>query len=408
MTATARVDVVTFGCRLNLVESEAMRRQALAAGQRDLTIVNSCAVTAEASRQARQAVRRARRAHPQGRVVVTGCASEVDRAAFAALPEVDAVVPNAAKTTPEAWGAASPAAVDERGLALRPETRTRGFVEIQNGCDHRCTFCIIPFGRGASRSVEPSVVIDRVKRLVDEGVREVVLTGVDVTAYQCDGGIGPGLGRLVAAILAACPDLPRLRLSSLDCVEADPLLLETVASEPRLMPHLHLSVQCGSDLILKRMKRRHGRDDAIAFCAALRRARPEIVFGADFIAGFPTETEPMFADTLDLLDACGLTHIHVFPFSPRPGTPAARMPCVPGAVVKERAGRLRAAAAERLRQHLAGKVGQHLSVLTERGGTARAADFTLIRLEDGPGAGHIVEVLATGHDGLSLTATRAA
>ena len=415
MTATPPVDLVTFGCRLNIVESEAMRREALAAGHGNLTIVNTCAVTAEASRQARQAIRRFRRKRPEGRLVVTGCASEIEAAAFRAIPGIDALLPNATKTDRATWENLARSHDQERPAFCEPPPafgpdapggHTRGFVEIQNGCDHRCTFCVIPFGRGISRSVPVDRVIEQVRRLCDEGAREIVLTGVDITSYGADLDGQPTLGRLVGALLRAVPDLPRLRLSSLDCIEADPLLIDMFASERRLMPHLHLSLQAGSDLILKRMKRRHSRGDAIAFCETIRAKRPEIVFGADFIAGFPTETEAMFADTLDLIEACGLTHIHVFPFSARPGTPAARMPPVPGAIIKDRAARVRDRAAGRLREHLDGQVARCVPVLMERGGKARTEDFTPVRLEGTqPAPGLIVPATITGHDGRELRAT---
>lgn len=401
MTVTSRIDVVTFGCRLNIVESEAMRRHALAAGQHDLTIVNTCGVTAEAVRQSRQAVRRAQARHPGGRLVVTGCASEIDRAAFVALPGVDAVLPNADKDKPELW------TLPGREGRIHPLTasespHSRGFVAIQNGCDHSCTFCVIPLGRGASRSVPPDAVVARVRDLAASGAREVVLTGVDATSYGGDLAPGTTLGTLVRDILRAVPELPRLRLSSIDCVEADPALLEAFASEARLMPHLHVSLQSGSDLILKRMKRRHSRADAVAFCARIRALRPDTVFGADLIAGFPTEDEAMFADTLDLVEACGLTHVHAFPYSPRPGTPAARMPQVPHAVARERGRRLRDAGARRLSGHLEAQVGRRLTVLTERGGKGRAADFTPVSLPANPNPGLLQPVLITGHDGTCL------
>ena len=405
MTAVTRVDVLTFGCRLNIVESEAMRQAAIAAGHRDLTVVNTCAVTAEAVRQSRQAVRRAGRHHPQGRLIVTGCAAEIDRAGFAALPGVDAVLPNAAKTAAATWGRTGQdgGTEDMAGTAASGgAAHTRGFVEIQNGCDHRCTFCVIPLGRGASRSAPPDEIVPRIRRLVDSGARDVVLTGVDITSYGTDCDPAASLGALVRRILRDVPDLPRLRLSSLDCIEADPVLLDAVASEPRLMPHLHVSLQSGSDLILKRMKRRHSRGDAIAFCAELRRLRPDIVFGADLIAGFPTEDEGMFADTLDLIDACGLTHIHAFPYSPRPHTPAARMPQVPPPVARERARLLREAGERRIDQHLGSLVGRELDILTERGGKGRAADFTPIRLPPGTPPGLLQPVRVTGHDGRCL------
>jgi threonylcarbamoyladenosine tRNA methylthiotransferase MtaB len=331
----------TFGCRLNAYETEAMKGLADAAGVGDVVVVNSCAVTGEAVRQARQRIRRLAQANPGARVVVTGCAAQTEPATFAAMPEVDLVLGNAEKLRPDAWAklaARSPERVsvgDIMAERLTPAplvdglgTRARAYVQVQTGCDHRCTFCIIPYGRGNSRSVPTETVVAQIARLVGRGFNEVVLTGVDLTSWGADLEGGRRLGDLVAAILVAVPDLPRLRLSSIDSIEADPLLVETIAGEPRVMPHLHLSLQAGDDLILKRMKRRHLRDDAIAFCETLRRARPEMVFGADIIAGFPTETEAMFQRSLDLVEECGLTWLHVFPYSARTGTPAARMPQV--------------------------------------------------------------------------------
>ncbi|MCW6507502.1 tRNA (N(6)-L-threonylcarbamoyladenosine(37)-C(2))-methylthiotransferase MtaB [Hyphomicrobiales bacterium BP6-180914] len=387
-----------------------MRRQALAAGHRDLTIVNTCAVTAEAARQGRQAIRRAYKEHPGGRLVVTGCAAEIDRAGFAALPGIDRLLPNATKEKDESWpsldnGAERVPKISAPGFGPEAANQhTRGFVEIQNGCDHRCTFCVIPFGRGASRSVPIAQIIDRVKELVAAGARDVVLTGVDITSYGDDLDDRISLGTLVTRVLRAVPDLPRLRLSSLDCIEADPALRDAIGTEARLMPHLHLSLQSGSDLILKRMKRRHGREDAIAFCTDLRRLRPELVFGADLIAGFPTETEAMFAETMELVEACNVTHVHVFPFSPRPNTPAARMPQVAGDVTRDRAQRLRALAERQLRSHLAGQTGRRLTVLTERNGKGRSEDFTLVRLPDNPPPGQLHSVVISGHDDRSLIA----
>ena len=403
MSGAAGIEVVTFGCRLNIVESEAMRREAVAAGHRDLTIVNSCAVTNEAARQGRQAIRRARRDRPEARIVVTGCASETE-VGFRAMPEVDVVLPNAGKTTPATWrmlAGARPGQVSPDGPDTPSPTHTRGFVEIQNGCDHRCTFCIIPFGRGASRSRPLPEVLRRIAALVEAGTREIVLTGVDITAYGLDVDGRPGLGRLVRSILADVPELPRLRLSSLDCVEIDPILMACLG-EPRLMPHLHVSVQAGSDLVLKRMKRRHGRADVIAFWKAARALRPDIVLGADFIAGFPTETEAMFAETLELIEACELTYVHAFPFSARPGTPAARMPAVAGDVMRARAARLREAGDRRLRHHLDRQIGRRLTVLAERQGFGHAEDFTKVRLPPGVPAGAILSLAAVAHDGATI------
>jgi threonylcarbamoyladenosine tRNA methylthiotransferase MtaB len=392
------VRLVSFGCRLNLVESEEMRRAAQAAGRENLVIVNTCAVTAEATRQARQAIRRLAREHPEAEMVVTGCAAQIDPLQFAGMSEVARVVGNAGKTSAATWdhprapreaGASVPVIVPDIMRAAHPllapdegvEDHTRAFLAIQTGCDHRCTFCIIPYGRGPSRSAPPEAILSAVRRLTGRGFREIVLTGVDLTSYDA-GAIR--LGGLVKAILRAAPGLERLRLSSIDCIEADADLIGAFASEPRLMPHLHLSLQAGDDLILKRMKRRHGRADAVRFCAELRRLRPDMVFGADLIAGFPTEADSMFENTLTLVEDCGLTYLHVFPFSARPGTPAAKMPPVAGQIVKARAKRLREASEAALRRHHAGRIGKVLRVLTERGGLGRAADFTCVRTGDAP------------------------
>jgi threonylcarbamoyladenosine tRNA methylthiotransferase MtaB len=410
------VEVVTFGCRLNAYESEAMRAQAEAAGQKDLVIVNTCAVTAEATRQARQAIRRLARENPDRRIVVTGCAAQVEPASFAGLPGVAQVIGNHAKTKPETWAALAPGgetvrvndifAVRETAphLIAGMRGRTRAFVQVQNGCDHRCTFCIIPYGRGNSRSVPMGAVVDGVRALVEHGAKEAVLTGVDITSYGNDLPGAPKLGTLVKSILRHVPELPRLRISSIDSVEADADLLDALAGEPRLMPHLHLSLQAGDDLVLKRMKRRHLRADAVRFCAEVRALRPDIVFGADVIAGFPTETEEMFARSLDLVDECDLTHLHVFPFSPRPGTPAARMPQVPREAVKERARRLREHGEASLRRHLAAEVGRIRRVLTESDGFGRTEGFTLVRFPTSVPAGEIREAVIAGHDGRELLA----
>jgi threonylcarbamoyladenosine tRNA methylthiotransferase MtaB len=398
----------TFGCRLNAYETEAMKGLAEAAGMGEAVVVNSCAVTGEAVRQARQRIRRLSLANPGARVVVTGCAAQTEPAAFAAMPEVDVVLGNAEKLRPEAWdrlaqGEAGVVVGDIMAERRTPAplvdglgTRSRAYVQVQNGCDHRCTFCIIPYGRGNSRSVPAATVVEQVKRLVGRGFNEVVLTGVDLTGWGADLDGAGRLGDLVAAVLAAAPDLPRLRLSSIDSVEADPRLIEAIAAEPRLMPHLHLSLQAGDDLILKRMKRRHLRDDAVAFCREVRAARPDVVLGADVIAGFPTETEAMFARSLDLVEECGLTWLHVFPFSPRAGTPAARMPQVPGPAVRERAQRLRAAGAERVRAHLAAMQGRDVELLMERPDLGRTEGFaqTLVAGEHRPGA--VVRARVTG------------
>ena len=406
------VKVLTFGCRLNLVESEAMKRAARAAGRDNLVIVNSCAVTAEASRQTRQAIRRARRENPEAEIVVTGCGVEVERALYASMPEVTRLLPNADKTRADAFFPDTLAPSRPEGAALEEqawpfldgfEAHTRAFLQAQNGCDHRCTFCVIPFGRGASRSAPVAQVVAAARRLVEAGAPELVLTGVDLTSWGADLPGSPKLGDLVAGLLRHVPDLKRLRLSSLDAIECDETLIRLFADEERLAPHLHLSLQSGSDLILKRMKRRHGRDEAIALCARLRALRPGVAFGADLIAGFPTESESDFAQSLALIEECGLTHLHVFPYSPRAGTPAARMPAVAPALVKARAARLRAAGEAALARHLDAQVGRRLSVLTERGGQGRAADFTPVATP-GEAAGRFLALVASGHDGRRLLA----
>ena len=394
------VDTITFGCRLNIVESEALAGEARGAGEENLVIVNTCAVTAESTRQARQAIRRLHRERPDARIIVTGCAATIAPTEFSAMEGVTRVVGNGDKSlfAPAGSSFAAP-------KALGASEGTRGFLAVQNGCDHRCTFCIIPFGRGPSRSAPPREIVARARELVASGKREIVLTGVDLTSYGGDLGGGETLGRLARLLLAELPELARLRISSIDCLEADPTLIEAVAEEPRLAPHLHLSLQSGDDLILKRMKRRHSRRDAIKFCEELRLSRPDIVFGADFIVGFPTETEEMFSRTLDLVEECGLTHLHVFPFSPRPETPAARMPQVAPQIVKTRAQRLRALGEARLARHLADQQGKALRVLAERGGLARAADFTLARTP-GAIAGEMFDIRVLGHDGRALLAER--
>jgi threonylcarbamoyladenosine tRNA methylthiotransferase MtaB len=407
------VEVLTFGCRLNLVESEAMRRAALACGRSNLVIVNSCAVTAEAARQARQAIRRVKRAWPAAEIVVTGCAAQIDPHRFAAMPEVSRVLGNAEKADPASWARGGGVRMDvSKIMAAKAaptilsegiEDRTRAFLALQTGCDHRCSFCVIPFGRGPSRSVPPDEIFRAAQRLTSNGFREIVLTGVDLTSYGTDLGGTPSLGGLVKSILRAAPKLERLRLSSIDCIEADEELIAAFANEARLMPHLHLSLQSGDDLILKRMKRRHGRADAVRFCAELRRLRPEIVFGADLIAGFPTESEAMFQNTLAHVEDCGLTHLHVFPFSARPGTPAARMPPVAPEIVKARAKRLREAGDAALRAHLAAQTGKVLKVLTERGGTGRTVDFSRVKIGDVPPS-QMIEMVIAGNDGKMLEA----
>lgn len=418
------VDIHTFGCRLNASESEVIRRHAAEAGLENLVVVNTCTVTAEAVRQARQAIRKAKRETPGARIVVTGCAAQVEPQAFAAMPEVDRVLGNAEKLSVGSW---SETASAFQADAARPpdktmvgdimaaraapsatiegmEGRTRAFVQVQNGCNHRCTFCIIPYGRGNSRSVPIDAVVTQVRRLVANGYCEVVLTGVDLTSYGADLPDQPRLGHLVKQIVARVPELPRLRLSSVDSVEADRDLIDAFANESRLMPHLHLSLQAGDDLVLKRMKRRHLRADAVAFCRELRQLRPDIVFGADLIAGFPTETEGMFAHSLDLIDECGLTFLHVFPFSPRPGTPAARMPQVPRDVVKDRAHRLREKGEAARSAHLDAEVGRVRRVLVETHARGRTEQFTEMRLSVAVEPGRIVDAAVIGHDGRMLIA----
>ncbi|MEO1089109.1 MAG: tRNA (N(6)-L-threonylcarbamoyladenosine(37)-C(2))-methylthiotransferase MtaB [Pseudomonadota bacterium] len=400
-------DVITFGCRLNSFESEVMRRHAAAAALGEVVIVHTCAVTAEAERQARQAIRRAKRERPERRVVVTGCSAQIDPARYAGMDEVDHVLGNEEKLSPATWrGLASPDAplVQVADIMAVRETapqlvdgfdgRSRAFVQIQQGCDHRCTFCIIPLGRGNSRSVPLGGVRSQVETLLAAGYREVVLTGVDLTSYGRDLPGAPSLGSMIKRLLALVPELERLRLSSIDPAEVDPELFALLATEPRVMPHLHLSVQAGSDLVLKRMKRRHGRDDVIRLTERLRAERPGIAFGADLIAGFPTETDEQFADTLRLVDEAGLSFLHVFPYSPRPGTPAARMPPVPKAVGKARAERLRAAGAAALDRLLQRLVGGAHDVLLERHGRGHTPEFAPIVVEGDAVAGNVVRARA--------------
>jgi threonylcarbamoyladenosine tRNA methylthiotransferase MtaB len=406
------IDVVTFGCRLNVYESEVIRRAAATVGLDDVVVLNTCAVTGEAVRQAKQAIRRLRREKPETRIVVTGCAAQTEAKTFADMPEVDRVIGNEEKFDAGTWPAADKIAVSDimAVKTMRPhaidhiEGHTRAFVQVQNGCDHRCTFCIIPFGRGNSRSLPLDDVLAQAQRLVVNGYREIVLTGVDITSYGADLPGGPRLGALVGHILKNVPDLARLRLSSIDSVEADADLLDALAEEPRLMPHLHLSLQAGDDLILKRMKRRHSRADAIAFCEQVRRLRPDVVFGADIIAGFPTESDDMFSRSLDLVDECGLTQLHVFPFSPRPGTPAARMPQIDRSIVKDRARRLREKGEAALRRHLDLEIGARRRVLAEARGLARTEQFMPVRLSAPITPGVILDVTLTGHDGRQLLA----
>ncbi|ABE64303.1 MiaB-like tRNA modifying enzyme [Nitrobacter hamburgensis X14] len=419
------IDVVTFGCRLNAFESEVIRRNADDAGLDDVVIVNTCAVTNEAVAQARQSIRKLKRERPSARIVVTGCAAQIEPTMFAQMPEVDRVIGNDDKMRGDTWRDARTAfaAVADFGIANEEKIAVadimavtemaphlvegfqgglpRAFVQVQNGCDHRCTFCIIPFGRGNSRSVPMGAVVDQVRVLVEAGHAEIVLTGVDLTSYGADLPGGPRLGGLIKRILRHVPEMRRLRISSIDSIEADRDLLDAVANEERLMPHLHLSLQSGDDMILKRMKRRHSRRDAIDFCAQVRRLRPDIAFGADIIAGFPTETDDMFARSLDLVADCDLTFLHVFPYSPRPGTPAVRMPPVAGEVIKDRAGQLRAAAGAALRRRLAADIGATRQVLIESATQGRTEHFVPVAIA-GETPGAVRTRMISGHDGARL------
>jgi threonylcarbamoyladenosine tRNA methylthiotransferase MtaB len=415
------VEVLTFGCRLNAAESEVIRREAQRAGFADTVVVNTCAVTAEAVRQARQAIRALRRGRPQAKIIVTGCAAQTEPQTFSSMSEADCVLGNGEKLSASGWAKAraafdiegSPKAIVSDIMAVKETAphlidafagRARAFVQVQNGCDHRCTFCIIPFGRGNSRSVPIGAAVEDVRRLVGNGYNEIVLTGVDITSYGADLPGAPELGTLVRQILKHVPELKRLRLSSIDSVEADSELLNVIAGEARLMPHLHLSLQSGDDLILKRMKRRHSRAQAIAFCRTLRRLRPDIVFGADLIAGFPTESADMFRRSLDLVEECNLAYLHVFPFSARPGTPAARMPQLDRATIKERARLLRERGALALRRHLEREVGTMRRILAESASAGRTEQFTAVKLAAAVEPGSIVERAIAGHDGRQLLA----
>jgi threonylcarbamoyladenosine tRNA methylthiotransferase MtaB len=414
------VEVITFGCRLNAFESEVIAREAGNAGLDKTIVINSCAVTNEAVAQARQSIRRLKRERPEARIVVTGCAAQTQSAMFAGMAEVDRVIGNDDKMRADSWRdarhafdidssekvavsdimavkAMAPHLVDgfQRGLP-------RVFVQVQNGCDHRCTFCIIPYGRGNSRSVPMGAVVEQVRTLSQRGHAEIVLTGVDLTSYGADLPGAPKLGQLVKQILRHVPELKRLRISSIDSIEADRDLLDAIADDDRLMPHLHLSLQAGDDLILKRMKRRHLRSDAIAFCTEVRRLRPDIALGADIIAGFPTETEQMFSRSLDLVAECGLTFLHVFPYSPRPGTPAARMPQVAGGEIRERAKRLRAAGEAALQKRLASEIGKTREVLIESVAQGRTEHFVPVAIA-GAVPGEVQRLTITGHDGARLT-----
>jgi len=401
------VDILTFGCRLNAYESEVMRGHAEAAGLKGAIIVNTCAVTAEAERQARQAIRRARRDRPDAEIIVTGCAAQIDPAGFAAMPEVSRVLGNAEKLRAESWGNVADVRVSVNDIMSVTETashltagfdgKARAFIQVQNGCDHRCTFCIIPYGRGPARSVPMGAIVAETRALVEAGFREIVMTGVDLTSYGPDLPGQPTLGQMIRRLLAAVPELERLRLSSIDPVEIDDDLWRLIAEEPRLMPHLHLSIQAGDDMVLKRMKRRHLRADVQTTCERARSLRPGIVFGADLIAGFPTETEEMFLNTLNLLDDCGLTWLHIFPYSARKGTPAARMPQVPMDRRKARAAALRAAGERRLDAFLAGQVGREVAALVEKPGEGRSEHYAQVRLaDDGAPVGSVVRAHVTG------------
>jgi threonylcarbamoyladenosine tRNA methylthiotransferase MtaB len=402
----ASVQILTFGCRLNAYESEVMRGHAVAAGLTNAVIVNTCAVTAEAERQARQAIRRARRDRPDAAIVVTGCAAQIDPAGYSGMAEVDRVLGNDEKLRPESWGAETPRIAVNDIMAVREtaghltagfDGKARAFLQVQNGCDHRCTFCIIPYGRGPARSVPIGAIVAEARALVEAGFREIVMTGVDLTAYGPDLPGQPRLGQMIRRVLAAIPELPRLRLSSLDPVEIDDDLWRLIAEEPRLMPHLHLSLQAGDDMILKRMKRRHARADAIATCARARSLRPGIVFGADLIAGFPTETDAMFANSIDLVEDCGLTYLHVFPYSARKGTPAARMPQVPMERRRARAAARRAAAERRFAAFIGGQIGADIAALIEKPGEGRTEHYAPVRLAGSAApAGSIVRARVQG------------
>ncbi|MCK8463427.1 tRNA (N(6)-L-threonylcarbamoyladenosine(37)-C(2))-methylthiotransferase MtaB [Aliiroseovarius sp. S1339] len=413
--ATTPPVFATLGCRLNAYETEAMKRLADEAGVESAVVVNTCAVTAEAVRKARQEIRKLRRENPDAKVIVTGCAAQTEPETFAAMDEVDAVIGNHEKMEPATWAGLAPDLIGETERVQVNDimsvtetashlidgfgTRSRAYVQVQNGCDHRCTFCIIPYGRGNSRSVPAGVIVEQIKRLVDKGFNEVVLTGVDLTSWGADLPGEPRLGDLIMRILRLVPDLPRLRISSIDSIEADDNLMLAIASEPRLMPHLHLSLQHGDDLILKRMKRRHLRDDAIAFCEEARRLRPDITFGADIIAGFPTETDAHFENSLKLVEDCDLTWLHVFPYSKREGTPAAKIPTqINGTIIKERAARLRAAGDAQAHQHLTAQLGQEHRILMENPNMGRTEQFAEVSFQTAQVEGSIVTATATRID----------
>ncbi|MES2435454.1 MAG: tRNA (N(6)-L-threonylcarbamoyladenosine(37)-C(2))-methylthiotransferase MtaB [Pseudomonadota bacterium] len=410
----------TLGCRLNAYETEAMKELAAAAGIQGAVVVNTCAVTAEAVRKAKQEIRKLARENPGAQIIVTGCAAQTEPETFAAMAEVTKVIGNTEKMQAATWqslkapdliGQTERIQVDDimsvketAGHLIDGFGRHRAYVQVQNGCDHRCTFCIIPYGRGNSRSVPAGVVVEQIKRLVDKGFNEVVLTGVDLTSWGADLPATPRLGDLVMRILRLVPDLPRLRISSIDSIEADDALMEAIATEPRLMPHLHLSLQAGDDMILKRMKRRHLRDDAIRFCEDALKLRPEMIFGADIIAGFPTETEDMFQNSLKLVTDCNLTFLHVFPFSPRKGTPAARMPQLQGPEIKSRAARLRAAGDAALARHLTAQLGQTHRILLEGPRMGRTEQFTEVSFTMDQPEGQILTATIRGIEGTRLLA----
>ena len=411
--------IITFGCRLNAYEAEIMRSHAAAAGLDDAVIVNTCAVTAEAERQARQAIRRARREQPHARIIVTGCAAQIDPGRYAAMPEVDRVIGNAEKLEAASFLPSNdtPVAVNDI-MSVREtaphliagfEGRARAFVQVQNGCDHRCTFCIIPYGRGNSRSVPLGEIVNQARTLVEAGYQELVLTGVDLSAYGSDLPGAPSLGQAVRRLLTAVPELARLRLSSIDPAEIDEDIKQLIAHEPRLMPHIHLSVQAGDDLILKRMKRRHNRADILRVCAELRALRPDIAFGADLIAGFPTESEEMFANSLGIIEQAGLSWLHVFPYSPREGTPAARMPQLPRGLIRERAARLRNAGESAARQFLDSQLNKVQSILVEKADSGRSAHYAPVRLSGAPAKpGTVLAARAERRDGQILIVEAAA
>ena len=410
----------TLGCRLNSYETEAMKDLAARAGVENAVVVNTCAVTGEAVRKARQEIRRLRRAHPDARLIVTGCAAQTEPDTFANMAEVDLVVGNTEKMQADTWAGLSPDFIGETQRVQVDDimsvtqtaghlidgfgTRSRAYVQVQNGCDHRCTFCIIPYGRGNSRSVPAGIVVEQIKRLVGSGYNEVVLTGVDLTSWGADLPAAPRLGDLVMRILKLVPDLPRLRISSIDSIEVDQALIEAIATQPRLMPHLHLSLQAGDNMILKRMKRRHSREDAIAFTEQALRLRPDMTFGADIIAGFPTETDAMFENSLKLVEDCQLTWLHVFPYSPRAGTPAARIPPINGNIIKARAAALRKAGQAQVTRHLAAQIGQTRNVLMENPRMGRTEQFAEVIFDSDQPEGHIVRAMLTGHEGNHLTA----